>query len=647
MRSRIVGQGSEKGMTQTRSLFTQRKPRPIRRTLTWALFAFGATFGVAYHLDSRGAVHRWIAMPLLHTFTDPETAQKLAIKLLSLGIMPRDLGIDDDVLSAEIAGRTLKNPIGLAAGFDKQGEAIDGLLDLGFGIVEIGSVTPNPQPGNDKPRYFRLMADRAAINRYGFNSDGHSAVLGRLKERVQRWILSHSKLSQSRIPLPDSDSKSSALLEDATIDEILASEDISKSLKSGQLLAVNLGKNKTSAEDSVEDYVKGVRTLGAYADLLVVNISSPNTPGLRSLQRKDLLAGLMKDVVTARDQLPKKGNAKVPIFVKIAPDLDTSELHDIADAATSTGIEGLIVSNTTISRPASLKSAPEVTKEIGGLSGAPVKPLALSALQTVRKRVGSSMSIIGCGGIYSGQDALDFAHAGADAVELYTSFGYEGVGHPRRVKDELTALLKKSGTTWKASVGQGLQRGDELPKLPSAEKDSGQVGGVHERFGEAVASVKGELEAWRNSLGMSGEAQQYDLHPSQTARPVAFRPPPSDKEYVNLLDKVHEALGIKADDNAQRNDTVTADLTKAEALRAKLGIALQDPSLAPSKMNQGAGEKSTESTPTSARLTLSHEETRTGQKIAPRSTPKPHVPQGRIGMGGKAEFNAVDRNRVV
>jgi dihydroorotate dehydrogenase len=185
----------------------------------------------------------------------------------------------------QVAGLQLSNPIGLAAGFDKQAEAIDGLLSLGFGIVEIGSVTPEPQPGNEKPRYFRLVADRAAINRYGFNSEGHDVILGRLKHRVQEWILGSSNLARSRIAVPDSTSDTAQLLREADINTVLASDHVPKSLRSGQLLAVNLGKNKNSPEDSVEDYVKGVQKLGEYADFIVINISSPNTPGLRGLQR--------------------------------------------------------------------------------------------------------------------------------------------------------------------------------------------------------------------------------------------------------------------------------------------------------------------------------------------------------------------------
>lgn len=554
-----------------------------------------------------------------------------------------------------MAGLKLSNPIGLAAGFDKQAEAIDGLLNLGFGIVEIGSVTPEPQPGNEKPRYFRLTADRAAINRYGFNSEGHDVILGRLRERIQNWVLSSSNLARSRIAVPDSNSETAQMLREADINTVLASDHVPKSLRPGQLLAVNLGKNKTSPEESVQDYVKGVEKLGEYADIIVVNVSSPNTPGLRDLQRKDILAGLMGKVVEARDRL----STKVPVLVKISPDLDRKELHDIADAAISSGIQGLIVSNTTTSRPSSLLSKVEVTNEKGGLSGAPLKPLSLQAVQIIRKRVGDKISIIGCGGIFSGEDALDFAKAGADAIELYTSFGYEGVGHPRRVKDELTAILKSQGKTWKQVIGNGLEERDYFTKLPSGEKDFGKIGGLDERFGLAVADVKGELEDLRKSVGVVSnkitshtekEEETKNLlldSSSPTARPI-FRPDPSDTDYTSLLDKIHEALGVDVT-KFGKQEMMDTNMTQGEALRAKIGIALQDPAVPPSAAIQGAGREATVSggqQPSAGRMEQSLSKMRVidGRGTAINSG---RSSEGRIGMGGKAEFNAADRARVV
>jgi dihydroorotate dehydrogenase len=555
-----------------------------------------------------------------------------------------------------VAGLKLSNPIGLAAGFDKQAEAIDGLLSLGFGIVEVGSVTPEPQPGNEKPRYFRLTSDRAAINRYGFNSEGHDVILGRLRERIQKWILSSSFLAKSRLALPDSDSETAHLLREADINAVLALDHVPKSLRPGQLLAVNLGKNKTSPENSVQDYVKGVEKLGQYADMIVVNISSPNTPGLRGLQRKGVLEDLMSQVMDARDRLP----IKVPVLVKISPDLDATELNDIADAALSSGIQGLIISNTTTSRPSSLMSKAELTNEKGGLSGAPLKPLALQAVEAIRKRVGDKISIIGCGGIFSGEDALDFAKAGADAIELYTSFGYEGVGHPRRVKDELTALLKAQGKTWKESVGTGLQKGDYKSKLPDGEKETGKVGSLNDRFGAAVAGVKGELEDLRRSVGVASNAIVSSTEKeekvrnrllessSPTARPV-FRPDPNDKDYVSLMDKVHKALGADSSSaEIEKEDTMKVEMTKAEALRAKVGIALQDPMVAPSAALEGLGEQATVGggQAYSGRI---QEPSKSLKVVDGRgtATSSGRGSEGRIGMGGKAEYNAADRARVV
>lgn len=640
----------------SRTLFTRSKPRPIRTTIKWTLLAFGLTFGIAYHLDSRSAIHRWIAIPILQTVTDPETAQKMAIKLLSLGIMPRDFGTDDEVLATEVAGLSIKNPIGLAAGFDKQAEAIDGLLNLGFGIVEVGSVTPEPQPGNDLPRYFRLTADHGAINRFGFNSEGHEVILHRLRDRIQKWILSGSSLAKSRIPLPDDQSRDHALLETATIDTVLASDHLPKSLRPGQLLAVNLGKNKTSAPDSVEDYVKGVNTLGPYADLMVINISSPNTPGLRGLQRKSVLNDLMSQVVDARDKLPLRRQNKVPLLVKIAPDLDENELHDIADAAVSSGVEGLIVSNTTIQRPSTLLSPSEIVSETGGLSGAPVKPLALKALQIVRKRVGDKVSIIGCGGIFSGQDALDFAKAGADAIELYTSFGYEGVGHPRRVKDELTELLKAQNTTWKAVVGTGIEKENFTTTLPKNEKGFAKIGNLQDRLGESTASIKGEIEGWRKTLGMAVQdtKDEFALQVPETAQPVQFKPDPNDKEYTSLLNKVNEVLGVP-DSPSSENQKAELDLsqmTQSEVQRIRVGIALQDPSVAPSVALEGAGDQATigsSQTPTFGRIEqrLTPLDPRGGGSTNSSSSSTRANSEGRIGMGGKSEFNSIDSRRVV
>lgn len=248
------------------------------------------------------------------------------------------------MLIPQIFGLPVSNPVGMAAGFDKDAEAIDGLFDLGFGYVEVGSVTPEPQvgtsyqsirilltldqPGNPTPRFFRLEEDGAAINRYGFNSLGHGHTLARLKARVLAFARDHPSLFPSPSTLPPAG--------------------IPRSLRPGHILAVNLGKNKTSPADSNEDYVRGVRTLGPYADVVVINVSSPNTPGLRALQGREILERLLKEVVQERNRIAVYGLPK--IAVKVACDLGDDELADVATAVRNSGVEGVIVSNTTIRR---------------------------------------------------------------------------------------------------------------------------------------------------------------------------------------------------------------------------------------------------------------------------------------------------------
>lgn len=348
-----------------------------------------------------------------------------------------------------------------------------GLFDLGFSYVEIGSVTPAPQPGNPKPRFFRLTEDQSCINRYGFNSDGHAEVLQNLRKRLYTFYHRYPALykpagaGESAHPVPPAG--------------------LPRSLIPGKLLGVNLGKNKSSDAASDEDYIRGVKTFGQYADVLVINVSSPNTPGLRNLQGGTRLGELLKGVVDERDRLKTVDGILPKLLVKVAPDLDSEELRDIAKAVKISGIDGVIVSNTTISRPATLKSRlyrPSVwhgiphkadllsllrplanKREVGGLSGPPAKPLAIKALRALRAELPASVPLIGCGGITTGEDALDFAAAGASAVQLYTSFGFRGVGAPRFVKDELAEALKARGTSWKAVAG-----GKALPALLNGEK---------------------------------------------------------------------------------------------------------------------------------------------------------------------------------
>ncbi|XP_066204859.1 dihydroorotate dehydrogenase (quinone), mitochondrial isoform X1 [Saccopteryx leptura] len=291
----------------------------------------------ASYLTATGDEHFYAEhlMPTLQGLLDPESAHRLAIRVTSLGLLPRATFQDSDMLEVRVLGRKFRNPVGMAAGFDKHAEAVDGLYQMGFGFVEVGSVTPKPQEGNPRPRVFRLPEDQAVINRYGFNSHGLSAVEHRLRARQQ----TQARLTAGGLPL-----------------------------------GINLGKNKTSV-DAALDYTEGVRVLGPLADYLVVNVSSPNTAGLRSLQGKAELRHLLTKVLQERDALP--GAHRPALLVKIAPDLTAQEKEDIASVL---GIDGLIVTNTTVSRPAGLQGA--LRSEAGGLSGKPLRDLST---QTIRE----------------------------------------------------------------------------------------------------------------------------------------------------------------------------------------------------------------------------------------------------------------------
>ncbi|EGV61059.1 hypothetical protein CANTEDRAFT_116277 [Yamadazyma tenuis ATCC 10573] len=378
-------------------------------------------YALATSRDARAGIHEYIYCPIIRLATDAEQGHKLGITLMKYGLTPKlldDATYTPDELKVSVFGKKLNSPIGLAAGLDKDGEAIESLFDSGFSYVEIGSITPEPQPGNPTPRFFRLPKDDAVINRYGFNSSGHFNVLANLKLRLAAC----------------SDDNSTNF-----------------ALRDGKLLGINLGKNKFG--DEVEDYVKGVQRLGPYADVLVVNVSSPNTPGLRDLQSESKLTNLLTTVVKERD-LVKNPYGKPPVLVKIAPDLTEPEIESIASSAKQSGIDGVIVSNTTIQRPANLRSSPDLISQTGGLSGAPVKPFALQALRTLRKHTkDSNLVLIGCGGISSGKDALEFGKAGATFVQFYTAFAYKGPGLPGKIRDELLAELSKEGKTWEQIIG--------------------------------------------------------------------------------------------------------------------------------------------------------------------------------------------------
>ena len=334
-----------------------------------------------------------LARPLLGLL-DPEQAHKLTIQALKHGPGLQTRRADPPPLGQDLWGLHFPNPIGLAAGFDKDAEAVAPLFGLGFGFVEVGSITPRPQPGNPRPRVFRLPEDGAVINRYGFNSQGLDAAERRL-----------AALRGRLLPGP---------------------------------LGVNLGKNKES-EDAAADYRVGAQRLGPYADYLVINVSSPNTPGLRALQSKASLAALIGAVNEALDGLERRP----PLLLKIAPDLTEADKEDIAAGALESGLSGLIVSNTTVARPQSLSNPKR--EQTGGLSGRPLFQPSTELLGEMYRLTGGRLPLIGVGGVASAEDAYAKLRAGASLVQLYTALVYQGPGLIRRIKAGLLEALRRDG----------------------------------------------------------------------------------------------------------------------------------------------------------------------------------------------------------
>jgi dihydroorotate dehydrogenase len=318
---------------------------------------------------------------------EPEAAHRLAVKALAMAPLPAP-GPDDPILAVDLAGLRLPNPVGLAAGLDKDAEAFAGAARLGFGFVECGSVTPRPQAGNPRPRLFRLAEDRAIINRMGFNNGGLDAFADRLARR-----------------------------------------------RPGAIVGANLGANKDS-DDRAADYAAGLRRLAGLADYFTVNVSSPNTPGLRALQSGDALDDLLGRVAEARP-------AGTPVFLKIAPDLSSAEIAQTVEAALRWRIDALIVSNTTLERPVALRSPRR--DEAGGLSGAPLAPFAAAALHAAAEAAERRLPLVAVGGIASGADAWARIRAGASAVQVYSALIYEGPGLVGRIKRDLAARLRAEG----------------------------------------------------------------------------------------------------------------------------------------------------------------------------------------------------------
>ena len=323
---------------------------------------------------------------------DPETGHRLALAGLK-ALPPRAPMPLPAMLAVEVAGLHFPNPVGVAAGFDKDAEVPDQLLDLGFGFAEVGSITPLPQAGNPKPRLFRLVEDHAVINRMGFNNQGAKSALTRLSARAGR---------------------------------------------SG-IVGVNIGANKDAA-DRIADYARMTELMAPLASYLCVNISSPNTPGLRALQDEGALTALLDAVLAARaDAMPV---GAPPVFLKVAPDLEPADIDAIARIALEKGLGALVVSNTTITRPA-LRS--HHAGESGGLSGAPLKALALQRLRDFRKATGGAIPLVGVGGIASAADAWERIRAGASLVQLYSALVYEGPGLGARIARGLIPLMQRDG----------------------------------------------------------------------------------------------------------------------------------------------------------------------------------------------------------
>ena len=324
---------------------------------------------------------------------------------------------ENPLLRTQLFDKTLNNPIGLAAGFDKDGRIHPALFALGFGFVEIGTVTPHPQKGNPRPRLFRLPEDQAVINRMGFNNQGAWKMAERLVAKTLK-------------------------IKSADADLFEVSGDYPANISSG-MLGINIGKNKdTTLENATDDYVSALSTLHPFADYFTLNISSPNTKDLRNMQEKEALRILLDSVCARRDELDRNHSRNTPLLVKLAPDLDEDALKNSVRVMQEFSIQGVIATNTTVARPV-LKS--KYRTETGGLSGKPLQKRSTEMIRTLFAELGTDIPIIGVGGIFNGADAYEKIKAGAAAVQIYTALIYEGPGLVRKVKAELANLLERDG----------------------------------------------------------------------------------------------------------------------------------------------------------------------------------------------------------
>jgi dihydroorotate dehydrogenase len=333
-----------------------------------------------------------LARPLLNAL-DPEHAHALTLKALELGVYPR-AAADNASLSVTAWGLAFPNPLGVAAGFDKDARVPDSLLGMGFGHTEVGTVTPRPQEGNPRPRVFRLRRDRALVNRLGFNNAGHAAAFARLRRRTGAGIV-----------------------------------------------GVNVGANRDSV-DRAGDYVEGLRAFYDLASYFTINVSSPNTPGLRDLQAPAALDDLLARVLGAREALVAAGKPRRPVVVKLAPDIAEEDLGPVANVLATRGVDGIAVSNTTLARDN--VSDPELAKEAGGLSGHPLFHRSTVMLARVYLRTEGRIPLVGIGGIDSGDTAIAKIEAGATLLQLYTGLIYEGPGLLARIKRDLVSYLERS-----------------------------------------------------------------------------------------------------------------------------------------------------------------------------------------------------------
>jgi len=347
-----------------------------------------------------------LARPFLMAM-DAEQAHNLTIAALKTGLVPGGSRRDPDVLATRVFGLDFSNPIGLAAGFDKNAEVPDAMLKLGFGFVECGTVTPRPQDGNPKPRLFRVPTAQAVINRFGFNNQGLDAYAARLQARAGR----------------------------------------------PGIVGANVGKNKDTV-DAASDYSACIRRVAPLAQYLVVNVSSPNTPGLRTLQSRDALADLLGQCLVARAET----GVKPPLLLKVAPDLTDEDKADIAAVVLDSGIDGLIVSNTTLARPAAIP--PVLAAEAGGLSGRPLLEPSTKVLGEFYQLLGGKLPLVGVGGVSSGTDAYAKIRAGASLVQLYSAMAYQGPGLVGQIKAELAQRLADDGYARVAdAVGAAHRKG--------------------------------------------------------------------------------------------------------------------------------------------------------------------------------------------